>query len=158
MARLPVTDGVVTLREVRAGDAALLIAGRDDQFRRWMGAGSPDPRPTAIVERAAEVVGWVDHDHDEIRTWLEPHECNVGYAVFAAHRGHGVAARAVRLLLGVVAEEGRYRTATFLIDAQNEASLRVARAVGATEARRFDVDGRPQVLLTVPVGSTREDG
>ena len=30
------------------------------------------------------VVGWVDHDHDELHTWLEPHECNVGYHVFAA--------------------------------------------------------------------------
>jgi len=155
---LPATDGVVTLRELRAGDAEVLIAGRDDEFRRWMGEGSPEPRPTAVVELAGKVAGWVDHDHDDSRSWLEPHECNVGYSVFAPHRGRGIATRAVRLLLDLVAEEGRYRTATFLVDAGNDASLRVARAVGATERRRFDVDGRPQVLLSVPVIASREDG
>ena len=86
MGGLPLSDGVVTLREVRAGDAEVLVAGRDDEFHRWMGDGSPDPKPTAIIEVDGEVVGWVDHDHDDTRTWLAPDECNVGYHLFAPHR------------------------------------------------------------------------
>ena len=57
--------------------------------RSWA-TGSPDPRPTAVIEvdgRAS--VGWVDHDHDDAHTWLDADECNVGYHVFAAHRGRG---------------------------------------------------------------------
>ena len=98
---LPLTDGTVTLRSLREGDVALLIAERDAAFHRFMGEGSPDPRPTAIIEVDREVdraggivVGWVDRDHDALHTWLEPHECNVGYHVFAAHRGQGIAQRA----------------------------------------------------------------
>jgi RimJ/RimL family protein N-acetyltransferase len=153
----PRTDGVVTLRAPREGDAALLIAGRDAEFHRFMGEGSPEPRPRAVIEVGAEVIGWVDYDRDEIRSWLAPDECNVGYHVFAPHRGRGLASRAVRLLLDLVAEEGRFRFATFLIDADNEASLRVARAVGAVERRVFPDavpepgggPSRPQVLLAV---------
>jgi RimJ/RimL family protein N-acetyltransferase len=124
-----------------------LIAGRDPEFHRWMGEGSPDPQPTAVIEVDGEVIGWVDHDHDPTRSWLEPHQCNVGYHVLAGHRGRGFARRAVLLLLDGIAQEGLYREATFLIDAENEASLLVARAAGAREVRRFDVDGRVQVLL-----------
>jgi RimJ/RimL family protein N-acetyltransferase len=138
---------------MRDGDAEILIAGRDAEFHRWMGDGSPDPRPTAVIEFGGEVVGWVDHDHDDTHTWLEPHECNVGYVVFAAHRGRGYASRAVRLLLDGLAGDGTYRMATFLVDAENEASLRVTAAVGAIERERLTfAGGRPQVLLERPLG------
>lgn len=148
---LPATDGVVTLREVRAGDAELLIAGRDDEFHRWMGDGSPDPRPTAVIELAGDVVGWIDHDHDD-RPWLTDGQCNVGYHVHAPYRRRGTATRAVRLLLRLLAQGERFTEATFLIDAENEASLRVARAVGALERERFpNADERPQVLLVTRI-------
>jgi RimJ/RimL family protein N-acetyltransferase len=151
---LPLSDGVVTLREVRAGDAEVLVAGRDDEFHRWMGDGSPDPKPTAIIEVDGEVVGWVDHDHDDTRTWLAPDECNVGYHLFAPHRQRGYAARAVRLLLELLGRDKTYRVATFLIDAENEPSLRVANAVGAVERQRMTLaEGRPQVLMALPLVS-----
>ncbi len=128
-----------------------------------MGEGSPDPRPTAVIEVDREVdraggivVGWVDHDHDVLHTWLGPHECNVGYHVFAAHRGQGIAQRAVRLLLELLAREGIYEAATFLIDAENHSSLRVAAGVGATERwRRVEADGRTNVFLTVEIEDAR---
>jgi RimJ/RimL family protein N-acetyltransferase len=149
---LPLSDGAITLRPMREGDAAILMTGRDAVFHRFMGEGSPDPHPTAVIELDGGVVGWVDHDHDEIRTWLAPHECNIGYHVFAAHRGQGLAQAGVRLLLELLAAEGRYQVATFLVDAENAPSLRVAEAVGAVERERltFD-DGRPQVLLVRPI-------
>jgi RimJ/RimL family protein N-acetyltransferase len=140
---------------MRDGDAAALVAGRDDEFHRWIRAPSPEPAPIAVIELGGEVAGWVDRDHDADRTWLDAHECNVGYHVFATARGQGVASGAVRLLLSLLADEGRYRTATFLIDAENEASLRVACAIGARERRRFDLDGRPMVLLACEVPSLR---
>jgi RimJ/RimL family protein N-acetyltransferase len=150
---LPLTDGVVTLRAPRDGDAEVLIAGRDDEFHRWMGIGSPDPRPSALIEVDGEIVGWVDQDQDDEHAWLSPDQCNVGYHVFAAHRGRGVATRAVRLLLELLRTETGYAEATFLIDAENRSSLRVAKAVGASERGRLpNADGRPHVLLAVSVG------
>ena len=152
MSGLPLTDGVVTLRAQREGDAQVLIGGRDDEFHRWFGAGSPDPRPTAVIEVAGEVVGWADHDDHRQHGWLAPGQCNLGYYVFPSHRGRGVAARAVRLLLELLRDDAACTEATFLVDAENEASLRVARAVGATERDRFpNAEGRPQVLLLIDV-------
>ena len=151
---LPVSDGTVTLRGLRDGDAAILVAGRDTEFHRFMGEGRSNPTPTAIIEVGGEVVGWVDYDHDATRTWLDPDECNVGYHVFAPHRSRGIARRAVGLLLTLVAGDARYRVATFLIDPQNAASLRVAAAVGATERERLTVEGRPQVLMAVPLAAS----
>jgi len=147
---LPLTDGTVTLRATRDGDGATLIAGRDAAFHRFMGEGTPDPRPTAVIEVDGELAGWVDYDDE--RSWLEPHQCNVGYHVFATHRGLGYATRAVRLLLELLAAQARYTEATFVIDAANGPSLRVATAVGATERDRpVNTDGRPEVFLVVPV-------
>ena len=154
MAGLPRSDGVVTLRAMRAGDAALLIAARDPEFHRWLGEGTPDPRPTGVIEVDDHLVGWVDHD-DELRPWLSEGQTNVGYHVFEPHRGRGIAARAVRLLLDLLRETSTFDEATFLIDAENDPSLRVARAVGAVERDRFpNQDGRVQVLLAVELGAS----
>lgn len=124
---LPISDDVVTLREPEPGDAAVIVAGRDDEFRRFLGPGRDDPTPTASIVVAGEVVGWVDHDD---RAWLAPDDRNLGYNVLPGHRGRGYASRAVRLLLAHLAEEGRYRVATLLIDPANEPSLALADRLG----------------------------
>jgi RimJ/RimL family protein N-acetyltransferase len=135
---------------MRPGDAERLVAGRDDEFHRWMGAGSPEPQPSAVIEVDGDLAGWVDHDPPGARDWLEADACNVGYHVFASHRRRGIATRAVRLFLEVMATSAPGARATFLIDAENDASLAVARAVGAVEVRRFaNAEGREQVLLEV---------
>lgn len=141
-------DSAVTLRPPRADDTAVLIAARDDAFRRWLGAGSDNPSPTACIVVGEQVAGWVDYDHDPDHDWLGDREVNIGYFVFAEHRGKGYATQAVELLLlRHLARDTRYTTATLLIDPANEASLAVAARCGFE--RRDDLRG--QRYFTRPI-------
>jgi RimJ/RimL family protein N-acetyltransferase len=103
----------------------LIIAARDDDFRKWLGPGSDNPSPTACILVGDEVVGWVDYDHDH--DWLAPEEVNIGYFVFAKHRRKGYGARAVALVLRHLLDKTGYTAASVLIDPENEPSLGVAR-------------------------------
>jgi RimJ/RimL family protein N-acetyltransferase len=125
------TDGVITLRPPRPGDSRLLLAGRDDEFFRWLGPGAETPRPVACVWVEDELVGWVDYDLEH--EWLRPGEVNVGYYLFPAARGKGYASRAVELLLEYLGRETRYTVATLLIHPENTRSLRLARRSGFVE-------------------------
>jgi RimJ/RimL family protein N-acetyltransferase len=130
----------VLLRSPEPGDAATLIAGRDEAFFRWIGPGSPTPQPTRCIVVDGEVVGWVDYDAD--RDWLAPGEVNVGYNVFPAHRGKGYATRAVQLLMHHLALRADHHTATLLIAPDNANSLAVAQRCrfapnGVVEASRY---------------------
>lgn len=122
------TDGVVTLKPPGAGDAQRLVAGRDEEFHRWLGPGAETPSPVACVWVGNELVGWIDYDleHD----WLAPGEVNVGYYLFPSARGKGYASRALELLLGHLARHTEHTVATLVIDPENSRSLRVARRLG----------------------------
>ena len=129
----------MVIRAPEDGDAARLVAGRDEVFHRFMGEGAAKPAPVACIVVDGAVVGWVDYDVD--RSWLEPGEVNVGYNLFAAHRGNGYASRAVELLLQHLAEDTAFDTATLLIDPANERSLALARRCRFTLVG--DLDGNP---------------
>jgi len=133
------SDGLVTIRPSTSGDADVLIAGRDDEFRRFLGEGAPAPCPTGCIVVADVVVGWVDYDHE--RAWLEAGEVNVGYNVFAQFRGNGYATRGVRLLMRHLATDTEWRVTTLLIHPDNERSLALARRAGFR--RVGDLDGNP---------------
>jgi len=122
------SDGVVVLRSPRPGDAAAIVAARDDASLRWLGTGSDEPAPFFCIERDGALSGWVDFDTD--REWLRAGEVNVGYSLFPAARGHGAAVRAVKLLVHHLARDGAQHTATALIDLDNHASLAVVRRAG----------------------------
>ncbi len=140
------TDGVVTIRPPQPGDSARLIAGRDAEFHRFLGPGSDEPDPVACITVDGDVVGWVDHDAE--RYWLLPGEVNVGYNVFASHRGHGIATRALQLLMHHLAITGQCRTATLLIHPDNVRSRALAERTRFE--RQADLDGNPYYKRTVP--------
>ena len=130
----PVSDGVVSLRTPGPADLAVLVAGRDEEFDRWLGAEAEMSPPLACIVVADRVVGWIDYDID--RSWLQDGEVNVGYFLLAGERGKGFATRAVELLIRHLADETSYQVATLLIDARNFKSLAVARRAGSPIARR----------------------
>lgn len=142
----PTTDGLVTIRPPGEGDAAALIAGRDAEFHRYLGDGDDDPHPTGCVVACGAVVGWVDHDSD--RSWLAAGEVNLGYNVFAPHRGRGYATRAVQLLLHHLAVDTDVRIATLLIHPDNHRSLALGARAGFV--RRVDLDGNAYLARPVP--------
>lgn len=143
------SDGIVTLRPPEPGDAAVLIAGRDDEFQRWLGPGSDDPRPTSCIVVEDEVVGWIDYDTE--RDSLPPGAVNIGYFLLASARGKGYATRAMALLLEHLATQPDVETATVLIDADNVRSLAVAERAGFIASGT--VEG--SVYLTRPVRPAR---
>jgi RimJ/RimL family protein N-acetyltransferase len=130
------TDGVVTLKPPRDGDAQLLVAGRDEEFFKWLGPGGESPSPVACIWVGTELVGWVDYDveHD----WLQPGEVNVGYYVFPGARGRGYASRAVELLLVHLLEHTKHTTATLVIRRENVRSLRLAHRLGFVQHGELD--------------------
>jgi RimJ/RimL family protein N-acetyltransferase len=122
------SDGVVTLKPPGHGDAELLVAGRDEEFFRWLGPGAEKPSPVACVWADGDLVGWVDYDLDH--EWLEPGEVNVGYYLFPDARGKGYASRAVELLLHYLSRHTRHSVATLVIHPENTRSLELARRLG----------------------------
>jgi RimJ/RimL family protein N-acetyltransferase len=148
----PLSDGLVAIRCPMADDGAVLVAGRDAEFFTFLGEGSAEPEPTACIVVNANVVGWVDFDHD--RSWLQDDEVNLGYNVFEPYRGRGYATRAVLLLMEHLREHSDWRIATLLIDPDNARSLAVARRAGFVQVG--DLDGNPYWKKQIRMSSTDE--
>jgi RimJ/RimL family protein N-acetyltransferase len=130
------SDGVVTLRPPRPGDAQLLVSGRDEEFFKWLGPGTETPSPAACIWVDTELVGWVDYDleHD----WLGPGEVNVGYYLFPGARGMGYASRAVELLLGHLSRNTEHTVATLVIRPENTRSLGLAHRLGFVQKGQLE--------------------
>jgi RimJ/RimL family protein N-acetyltransferase len=134
---LPLTDGVVTLRTPQRSDRATLVAGRDAEHRKWLGQGADDPQPTACIVADEVVIGWVDAD--PAPSWLPPGGVNIGYSLFQHVRGHGLATRAVKLLLLHLVEQKAATRAIAAIDPDNIRSIGVVQRAGFIEVSRPDL-------------------
>ncbi len=148
----PTTDGVITIRPPWPADSGPLVALRDDEFRRFLGPGSPTPHPTGCIEAAGQVLGWVDHDPEPV--WLAPDETNIGYALAPEARGQGHASRAVQLLVHHLAVDTALRRAVLRIHPDNAPSLRLAESLGFTP--RGDLDGERLFERLVPTPTTTD--
>jgi RimJ/RimL family protein N-acetyltransferase len=135
--RVPLTDEVISVRPFTPDDRSVLVAGRDAEFLRFLGTGSPEPNPISCIYVADTIVGWIDYDRND-RAWLGEVEVNVGYNVFPPYRGNGYATRALTLITEYLATLDQPLAATLLIDPANVASLIVATRAGFREVVRID--------------------
>ena len=78
----------------------------------------------------------------------------VSYSSQPAYRSRDYVSRAVRLMTQFLRDHTGARTAHLLVDEENVASLRVARAVGASARERWvDDHGRTMIRFVVGLGS-----
>lgn len=156
------TDGVVTIQPWQLEDVPAHVAGTDEEQIRWLWpehradweAMSPEQRlghVRGVFERAiaANLSGpkWsfgvhvdgtlVGHvDCDLANEHVPAGEANISYTIWPEHRGNGYAAGAARLVVAFVGDHTGARQIHVLVDPANESSLRVARAISATEVDR----------------------
>jgi RimJ/RimL family protein N-acetyltransferase len=157
-------DDAVVLREWRAADAgALVVALNDPEIARWTRVPSPYTRDDAeefLAQRAVRLAhgealtlaiasAATDEPLGSIAlkvTSPENARGELGYLVFPAARGGGVATRAVRLLARHGFEHAGLRRVEILTAAANVGSQRVAERAGFTREgllrSYFDNKGR----------------
>ena len=144
----PLADGEVALRAWRSADAAPMAALLNDpEIARWTRVPSPYTdhhaeeflRLMEVARRAGEelALAVTDPESDEllgsmslrITSW-DDLRGEIGYLVFAAARGRGVAPRAVRLLTRLAFDEIGLCRVGILTAVENVASQRVAEKAG----------------------------
>lgn len=162
---LTYTDGVITIRQQRVEDIDAHLEAIDDEQIDWLWepgdrrkweALTPDQqraRSLAHLQAAHDAFGtgpkWTFSADSPDATYVAYVDCdlandhvpagqaNIAYAGHPARRGNGNVSRAVRLITQFLRDHTGAESAHIIIDAENAASLRVARAVGAAEAQRW---------------------
>jgi RimJ/RimL family protein N-acetyltransferase len=178
---LEYTDGVVTIRRQRIEDLDADLEAKDNEQINWLWlpgqrelweamppsgrralatrtlAASRDtfgPGPKWCFSVDASDAAYVAYvDCDLANDHVPAGEANISYASHPAHRGRGYVARAVRLIMRFIVEHTAARRAHLIVDADNVASIRVARAVGAQEVERWR-DDRGRVMIRHVLAST----
>lgn len=146
-------DETIALRCLEVSEAREQVDGEDSDWVRWFsgGPGSIQGLTEWILQNQQEwanggprlnwaihevgtdaIVGNVEVNLDP--NWLGEGDVNISYGVFAAHRGQGIAARAVRLVCRWLTEEvPRAKQAVIQAEPENEHSLRIPRVLGFQE-------------------------
>jgi RimJ/RimL family protein N-acetyltransferase len=174
------TDGVVTIRPLRADDIDRHMEAIDDEQIDWL--WEPDHRAKwktmTPAQQREHNVGYLRACEDRFGTgptWTfsadladasyvayvdcdlansdVPYgDANISYTGHPAYRGQGNVSRAVRLLAAFLRDHTGATSAHIIVDEANEPSLRVARAVGATRAGRWiDEHDRPMIRHVLPL-------
>lgn len=162
---LTYSDGVVTIRRQRADDIDAHLEAIDEEQIRWLWMPGDGEKWAALTpdERRAHNLSHLRACHDSFGSgpkWtfsvdgpnaryivyvdcdlandhVPAGEANISYTCHPAHRGRGYVSRAVRLVEQFLRDHTGATRAHIIVDAENAASLRVARAVGATQADRW---------------------
>jgi RimJ/RimL family protein N-acetyltransferase len=141
------SDGVVSLRVLRPGDAdAVMATDNDEQSLRWSFTGRPQTREdfVASVERArlnwlvgqqssmavVDVATGAVAGNIAIRLVGPPGVGGIGYAIHPSWRGRGYTARALRLIRSWALNDAGFNRLELGAKRENVASQRAARSGG----------------------------
>jgi RimJ/RimL family protein N-acetyltransferase len=174
------SDGVVEIRRQRPDDLDRHLGAIDDTQIDWLWlpgerelweAMTPEAQRAhqlAHLQQSHDTFGegpqWrfsVDAGDEDYVAYVDcdlanPHvpagEANIAYVSHPSFRRQGFVSRAVLLVVAFVADHTGAREAYLVIDAENQASLGVARKVGASERDRFvDTDGRSKIRHVIEI-------
>ncbi|MGZ6831489.1 MAG: NUDIX hydrolase [Nocardioidaceae bacterium] len=139
------TDGVVLLRPWRDEDIEPAIAGHDEEIARWFGFEEVVPSRERQAEAVARWRAGYEDDRSVVNFLVEADGTPVGlvevrtkddrigelsWVLYAGHRGHGYATRALRLLVDYAFTElGLVRVEAY-VNTDNIRSHRVATRAG----------------------------
>lgn len=176
-----ISDELVRLRPLDLVDVDEWTAGEDHEQIRWFEFAGPATRENVADAIRKWMHSW--RTSGPVRHWAvcEPAtdrilggvevrdlgggEVNLSYVVFPWARRRGIATRAAELALAYAVKEMGARTAIIKVLEGNEASLGVARRLGAVESRREPSGGggvfivlRRALVAGAPRGTTQLGG
>jgi RimJ/RimL family protein N-acetyltransferase len=166
-----VNDETITLRPLTLDDVEEWMAGEDDEQIRWFEFPGPAPRDNVVAairdwesswRTGGPVRNWAicDRRSDHILGGVEIRDLgegkvNLSYVVFPEWRRQGIATRACRLALSHAANEMTGRVAVITVLAGNDASLGVARKLGASVTNEHtSQDGKATIVLRLDLTAT----
>lgn len=153
------TDDVVTLRSLREEDAEALLAGEDEENRKWLQGGKASTLEStrAWIKKASGLAAWYLYDHYafaiednangvlagiidvhagvDVESKVQAGEANIAYSVQPEFRGKGYAPRAVNLVLSFLQTRG-VEKAFIRANPENASSIRVAEKCGFAPTNR----------------------
>jgi RimJ/RimL family protein N-acetyltransferase len=159
------TGDEIRLRPVVLSEAEEWLAGDDDEQIRWFEA--PGPSTLSNVVRAINEWQTSWKERGGVRHWgirplgsdailggvdlrrIGDEEVNLSYLVFPPFRRRGIAVRASRLALDYAAREMGAKRIVVKMLKENEASLAVARRLGATPSGTGPSDAGGTFLINV---------
>ncbi|HKZ33676.1 MAG TPA: GNAT family N-acetyltransferase [Candidatus Nanoarchaeia archaeon] len=141
---LELTDGVITLKPFKLKDAALHLAGEDEEQKKWLSGGKSTiksvgnwikknsgywkrngPVYNLAIWVGSNLIGMVEANTDENKIeGMKKGQANISYGIYHKYRGRGYAAKAVSLFLKILKLKG-ITHALIRVNPKNTNSLRI---------------------------------